>query len=68
MWRLSYAVGMLVVFFLTLYDEDVISEDAFIQWEQSEDLAEQNGRDAARISVLQFFTWLKEAEEEMADN
>ena len=59
---------MLTTFFNTLYDEDVISEDAFIQWEKSEDPAEQNGRGAAKMSVVQFFTWLKEAEEEQTES
>ncbi len=51
---------MLLAFFNTLYGEDVISEDAFFQWEQSEDPSEVNGRDAAKMSVVQLFTFLRE--------
>lgn len=60
-------IGMLGGFFNTLYDSDVISEDAFFQWDTSEDPAEQSGRGAAKMSVVQFFTWLREAEEEPVD-
>ena len=55
---------MLRTFFETLYDEDIISEDAFFQWESSEDPTEQAGKGVAVTSVVQFFTWLREAEDE----
>ena len=60
----SVFAGLLRSFFDTLYDEDVISEDAFNQWETSTDPAEQLGKGVAKNSVVQFFTWLREAEEE----
>lgn len=56
------------MFFDCLYDEDVISEDAFCQWETSKDPAEQQGKGVALKSVTAFFTWLREAEEESEDN
>lgn len=56
------------MFFDCLYDEDVISEDAFYKWESSKDPAEQNGKGVALKSVTAFFTWLREAEEESEDN
>lgn len=56
------------MFFDCLYDEDVISEDAFCQWEVSKDPAEQQGKGVALKSVTAFFTWLREAEEESEDN
>lgn len=56
------------MFFDCLYDEDVISEDAFYQWETSKDPAEQQGKGVALKSVTAFFTWLREAEEESEDN
>ncbi|XP_029286855.1 eukaryotic translation initiation factor 4 gamma 3 isoform X3 [Cottoperca gobio] len=74
-----YALQMLIValdqppnllrmFFDVLYDEDVISEDAFYNWETSKDPAEQQGKGVALKSVTAFFTWLREAEEESEDN
>lgn len=56
------------MFFDCLYDEDVISEDAFYKWETSKDPAEQQGKGIALKSVTAFFTWLREAEEESEDN
>jgi len=51
----------------TLFDEDVISEDAFNQWQRSDDSAEQEGKGVAMSSVVHFFTWLGEAED-MSDS
>lgn len=59
---------LLRMFFDCLYDEDVISEDAFYKWETSKDPAEQQGKGIALKSVTAFFTWLREAEEESEDN
>ena len=56
------------MFFDCLYDEDVISEDAFYRWEASCDAAEQEGKGMALKSVTIFFTWLREAEEESEDD
>lgn len=56
------------MFFDCLYDEDVISEDAFNKWETCTDPAEQQGKGVALKSVTTFFTWLREAEEESEDN
>jgi hypothetical protein len=39
--------GFLRTLFDTLYDEDIISEDAFNQWETSKDPAEQEGKGLA---------------------
>ncbi|XP_070694151.1 eukaryotic translation initiation factor 4 gamma 3 isoform X3 [Pempheris klunzingeri] len=60
--------NLLRMFFDCLYDEDVISEDAFYKWEMSKDPAEQHGKGVALKSVTAFFTWLREAEEESEDN
>jgi translation initiation factor 4G len=57
--------GVLQTLFDTLYDEDIISEDAFNQWETSKDPAEQEGKDLAMKQVVQFFTWLWEADDEV---
>ena len=59
---------LLRMFFDCLYDEEVISEDAFYKWESSKDPAEQNGKGVALKSVTAFFTWLREAEEESEDD
>nr|XP_048681364.1 eukaryotic translation initiation factor 4 gamma 3 isoform X39 [Caretta caretta] len=59
---------LLRMFFDCLYDEEVISEDAFYKWESSKDPGEQNGKGVALKSVTAFFTWLREAEEESEDN
>ncbi|KAK1146113.1 hypothetical protein AOXY_G36004 [Acipenser oxyrinchus oxyrinchus] len=56
------------MFFDCLYDEDVISEDAFYKWEVSKDPSELEGKGVALKSVTAFFTWLREAEEESEDN
>lgn len=55
---------LLRMFFDTMYDEDVIKEEAFYKWESSKDPAEQTGKGVALKSVTAFFTWLREAEEE----
>uniref|UniRef100_A0A3Q3B1S4 Eukaryotic translation initiation factor 4 gamma, 3a n=1 Tax=Kryptolebias marmoratus TaxID=37003 RepID=A0A3Q3B1S4_KRYMA len=60
--------NLLRMFFDCLYDEDVISEDAFYKWETSKDPAELQGKGVALKSVTAFFTWLREAEEESEDN
>ncbi len=46
-----------------LFDEDIISEDAFNQWDTRQDPSEQEGKGIARLSVGQFFRWLREAED-----
>ena len=55
--------GVLRSFFDTLYDEDIISEEAFYAWDKSTDPAEIAGKGVATNSVKQFFTWLQNAEE-----
>jgi translation initiation factor 4G len=66
--RLEHPPSVLRTFFDTFYDEDIISEDAFNQWENSDDPAEQAGKGVAKTSVVQFFTWLHEAEEESQED
>ena len=63
-----FLTGLLRSFFDTLYDEDIISEDAFNQWDNSNDAAEQAGKGVAKSSVVQFFTWLREADEESQED
>ncbi|KAM4702706.1 eukaryotic translation initiation factor 4 gamma 3 isoform 6-T6 [Rhinophrynus dorsalis] len=66
--KLDQPPNLLRMFFDCLYDEEVISEDAFYKWESSKDPAEQDGKGVALKSVTAFFTWLREAEEESEDN
>ncbi|XP_078696975.1 eukaryotic translation initiation factor 4 gamma 1-like isoform X4 [Branchiostoma floridae x Branchiostoma belcheri] len=68
MVQLDQPPNLLRMFFDTLYDEDVISEDAFYAWESNTDPAEQEGKGVALKSVTAFFTWLREAEEEETDS
>ncbi|XP_056148646.1 eukaryotic translation initiation factor 4 gamma 1a [Lampris incognitus] len=64
MVHMEQPANLLRMFFDTLYDEDVIKEEAFYKWESSKDPAEQTGKGVALKSVTAFFTWLREAEEE----
>ncbi|XP_062567019.1 eukaryotic translation initiation factor 4 gamma 1-like isoform X2 [Saccostrea cucullata] len=65
--KLEHPQGVLRTLFDTLYDEDIISEDGFNQWEKSKDPNEQEGKGVAMKQVVQFFTWLREAED-MSDS
>ncbi|XP_067141200.1 eukaryotic translation initiation factor 4 gamma 3-like isoform X2 [Centruroides vittatus] len=62
--QLSHPKDVLRIMFDLLYDEELISEDAFTQWEQSTDPAEQEGKGVALKSVSSFFSWLKQADGE----
>jgi len=46
------------------YDCDLISEDAFLEWEENTYPEEQDGKGVALKSCTQFFQWLKTAEPE----
>lgn len=50
--------------FDVVYDCDLISEDAFLEWEENNDPEEQDGKGVALKSCNQFFHWLKTAEPE----
>ncbi|KAK1900497.1 Eukaryotic translation initiation factor 4 gamma 1 [Dissostichus eleginoides] len=64
MVELEQPANLLRMFFDSLYDEDVIKEEAFYKWESSKDPAEQQGKGVALKSVTAFLTWLREAEDE----
>jgi len=64
MHRLEHPNKLLHTIFERLYDNDIVSEDGFQSWEKNDDPAEQEGKGVAIKSCTQFFTWLKEAEEE----
>ncbi|XP_057694695.1 eukaryotic translation initiation factor 4 gamma 1-like [Corythoichthys intestinalis] len=63
MVRMEQPANLLRMFFDTLYDEDVIRDDAFYKWESCKDPAEQQGKGVALKSVTGFFTWLRQADE-----
>ena len=54
--------GLLGIIFDVLYDEDVISEEAFYDWKKSDNPQESTGKGVALKSVTSFFTWLTEAD------
>ncbi|XP_072174929.1 eukaryotic translation initiation factor 4 gamma 1-like [Diadema setosum] len=54
--------SLLGIAFDVLYDEDVVSEEAFYDWKRSDDPREQQGKGVALKSVTSFFTWLAEAD------
>uniref|UniRef100_A0AAQ4PTP9 Eukaryotic translation initiation factor 4 gamma, 1a n=1 Tax=Gasterosteus aculeatus aculeatus TaxID=481459 RepID=A0AAQ4PTP9_GASAC len=64
MVHMEQPANLLRMFFDALYDEDVIKEEAFYNWESSKDPAEQTGKGVALKSVTAFFTWLREPEED----
>ncbi|KAM4556940.1 eukaryotic translation initiation factor 4 gamma 1a isoform 4-T4 [Fundulus diaphanus] len=64
MVHMEQPASLLLMFFNTLYDEDVIEEEIFYKWESSKDPAEQTGKGVALKSVTGFFTFLRNAEEE----
>ncbi|CAH1239796.1 EIF4G3 [Branchiostoma lanceolatum] len=68
MVQLDQPPNLLRMFFDTLYDEDVISEDALYAWESNTDPAEQEGKRVALKSLIPFFTLLREAEEEQMNS
>jgi len=64
MHRLEQPSKLLHSIFEKMYDDDVLTEDAFFQWEKHDDPADQVGKGVALKSCTQFFTWLKEADVE----
>ncbi|XP_076315206.1 eukaryotic translation initiation factor 4 gamma 1-like isoform X2 [Tachypleus tridentatus] len=66
--KLEHPKGLLLDMFNAFYDLDLLSDEAYSRWEQSTDPAEQEGKGVALKSVVPFFTWLKEAEDESADS
>ncbi|XP_049582920.1 eukaryotic translation initiation factor 4 gamma 1 isoform X2 [Syngnathus scovelli] len=66
MVHMEQPANLLRMFFDTLYDEEVIKDDAFYKWESCKDPAEQQGKGVALKSVTGFFTWLRK--EDDSDN
>jgi len=64
MHKLEHPNKLLHSIFEKVYDDDVVSEEAFMAWSKNDDPHEQEGKGVALKSCTQFFTWLQEAEEE----
>ncbi|GFY43048.1 eukaryotic translation initiation factor 4 gamma 3 [Trichonephila inaurata madagascariensis] len=61
--QLGQPSGLLHQIFDILYDDDVITEEAFKDWELSDDPNEAEGKGVAVNSVKSFFMWLREPDE-----
>lgn len=68
--KLEHPNKLLHSIFDVLYEIEIISEDSFLEWEESTEVGEQEGKGVALKSCTQFFQWLKtaEAEDEMEDS
>ena len=54
--------GSLLRWFMTLYDEEVVHEEVFLEWKELVD-PRYEGKGEALIQVNKWLTWLEEAEE-----
>ncbi|RWS22575.1 hypothetical protein B4U80_11380, partial [Leptotrombidium deliense] len=59
--ELEHPSKLLNTIFATLHDQNVISSEAFLQWESTNTTSQ--GKAVAALTVRQFLTWLKEGEE-----
>lgn len=60
---LGFPKGVLLRWFMALYELEVVEEEAFLQWK--EDLTDAYpGKGQALFQVNQWLTWLQEAESE----
>ncbi|KAK8743853.1 hypothetical protein OTU49_001294, partial [Cherax quadricarinatus] len=59
----NFPKGMLLRWFVNLYDLEIIEEDAFLSWK--EDLSQDYpGKGKALFQVNQWLTWLQETEDD----
>ena len=56
--------GLIQGIFEMLYDSNVVSEEGFETWVNSDDPSERDGKAVALKSLTSFLTWLKEADPE----
>ncbi|XP_032415694.1 eukaryotic translation initiation factor 4 gamma 2a, partial [Xiphophorus hellerii] len=62
----SFPKGMLLRYFVNLYDMEIVEEEAFLSWK--EDITEEYpGKGKALFQVNQWLTWLETAEEEESE-
>ena len=59
---------MLSKFFNILYDEEVITEEAFMSWKQDENPSKQEAKGPALQATSAFFEWLQSATVEGSKN
>jgi translation initiation factor 4G len=59
---------MLSNVFNTLYDEEVITEEAFMTWKQDKHPLRQEGKGPAFQATASFFEWLQSAAVEGSEN
>ncbi|XP_041844545.1 eukaryotic translation initiation factor 4 gamma 2a [Melanotaenia boesemani] len=63
----GFPKGMLLRYFVNLYDMEIIEEEAFISWK--EDVTQEYpGKGKALFQVNQWLTWLETAEEEESED
>ncbi|XP_024151019.2 eukaryotic translation initiation factor 4 gamma 2a, partial [Oryzias melastigma] len=63
----GFPKGMLLRYFVNLYDMEIIEEEAFLSWK--EDITQEYpGKGKALFQVNQWLTWLETAEEEESDD
>jgi len=62
MHRLEHPNKLLHSIFEILYEDDIIGDDAFLNWETNSDPAKQEGKGVALKSCTQFLIFIKEAE------
>ncbi|XP_036068069.1 eukaryotic translation initiation factor 4 gamma 2 isoform X1 [Oryzias melastigma] len=63
----GFPKGMLLRYFVNLYDLEIIEEEAFLAWK--EDITQEfPGKGKALFQVNQWLTWLETAEEEESDD
>ena len=64
----NFFSAMLVQFFITLYDEEVLTEEAFMRWKQDENPSRQEAKKPALQATHSFFKWLQSATVEGGKN
>ncbi|KAK8758366.1 hypothetical protein V5799_004001 [Amblyomma americanum] len=64
LWHsLGFPKGMLLRWFVLLYDQEIVEEEAFLKWKEDVN-DDYPGKGKALFQVNQWLTWLEEAEEE----
>lgn len=64
LWHsLGFPKGMLLRWFVLLYDLEIVEEEAFLKWKEDVN-DDYPGKGKALFQVNQWLTWLEEAEEE----
>ena len=59
---------MLLTFFNTLYDEEVITEDSFVTWKNDNNPSRQEAKGPAVQATTSFLEWLQCAAEEIHES